>query len=41
MGGSEWDVSNLQALCRGCHFAKTRAERTTPVEPERKRGAGG
>ena len=25
LGGSN-DPSNLQALCRGCHFGKTRAE---------------
>ena len=25
-GGSLWDPANLQALCRGCHIAKTRKE---------------
>lgn len=25
-GGAPYDESNLQALCRRCHFAKTRAE---------------
>lgn len=25
-GGDLWDPENLQALCRGCHVAKTRAE---------------
>ena len=26
-GGAQWDAANLQALCRGCHFAKTYRER--------------
>ena len=25
-GGEFWEPSNLQALCRGCHFAKTARE---------------
>lgn len=25
-GGDVWNPENLQALCRGCHFAKTREE---------------
>ena len=25
-GGDPWSESNLQALCRGCHIAKTAAE---------------
>ena len=25
-GGKHWDESNLQILCRECHFAKTSAE---------------
>ena len=25
-GGEAYDPANLQALCRPCHFAKTRAE---------------
>lgn len=25
-GGAPYDPDNLQALCRGCHFAKTAAE---------------
>ncbi|MXY35932.1 MAG: HNH endonuclease [Dehalococcoidia bacterium] len=30
-GGEEWEPSNLQALCRGCHIAKTGAEQRPPV----------
>ena len=26
-GGPEYDLDNLQALCRGCHVSKTSAER--------------
>ena len=26
-GGDKWDESNLQAICRSCHLAKTRIER--------------
>ncbi|MCY4510477.1 MAG: HNH endonuclease signature motif containing protein [Acidobacteria bacterium] len=34
-GGAEWEPSNLQTLCRGCHIAKSRQERPTPkVHPE-------
>ena len=29
-GGDWWDASGLQALCRSCHFAKSRAESVTP-----------
>ena len=25
-GGDPWDMENLQALCRGCHIAKTQQE---------------
>lgn len=34
-GGAAWDPANLQALCRPCHFAKTRAERHPAPDPER------
>ena len=34
-GGAAWDPDNMQALCRPCHFAKTRAERRPPPDPER------
>ena len=33
LGGAPYDLGNLQALCRGCHFAKTgreNAERNPP-----------
>ena len=33
-GGDPYDLDNLQALCRGCHICKTRAENTRP-DPER------
>ena len=33
-GGDPWDMANLQALCRSCHIAKTRAERTAALPPE-------
>ena len=26
-GGAVYDLGNLQTLCRGCHFDKTRGER--------------
>ena len=26
-GGAVYDLANLQSLCRGCHIAKTSAER--------------
>ena len=29
-GGDAFDLANLQALCRGCHIAKTRAQTTLP-----------
>ena len=29
-GGSRFDESNLQALCRGCHIAKTSRENSAP-----------
>ena len=32
-GGDPWDLANLQALCRSCHFAKTAAERRRPDTP--------
>ena len=28
-GGAEYDLSNLQCLCRTCHIAKTRLENRT------------
>ena len=31
-GGDPWAMDNLQALCRGCHIAKTRAERLARQE---------
>lgn len=34
LGGAPWDPDNCQALCRGCHFAKTAAENRRPVPPE-------
>ena len=34
-GGAPFDPDNMQALCRGCHIAKTRAENRRPVDPER------
>lgn len=30
--GAPYDTDNLQALCRGCHIAKTRAENSTNLE---------
>ena len=36
-GGDTWAISNLQALCRGCHFAKTATEnlrRPRAIPPE-------
>ena len=32
-GGDAWAPSNLQALCRGCHIAKTRGENQTVPDP--------
>lgn len=26
VGGNEWDLANLQTLCRGCHSIKTRED---------------
>ena len=35
-GGPVWEMGNLQALCRACHFSKTsaenRARKTVPAE---------
>ena len=34
-GGPEYDLANLQTLCRGCHVAKTNAERgIVPPPPD-------
>ena len=34
-GGAVYDLGNLQALCRGCHFTKTSDERRgKEVDPE-------
>ena len=33
-GGDPWEPVNLQALCRGCHIAKTRQENRKPLSPE-------
>ena len=35
-GGPVWAISNLQALCRGCHFRKTTVENRgrKPQPPE-------
>ena len=30
-GGSQFELSNLLALCRSCHFAQDRAQRRPPV----------
>ena len=36
--GSKYALSNLQALCRGCHIAKTRAENiSASSKPENER----
>ena len=36
LGGEPWDPVNLQALCRACHFTKSRNERgQDPTRPER------
>ena len=34
-GGAEYDPDNLQALCRGCHIAKSARENRKPESPER------
>ena len=36
-GGDRWDLANLQALCRGCHIAKTRNETGPRPSPARER----
>ena len=36
-GGGVLDGDNLQALCRGCHISKTRAEFTTIPKDTKKR----
>ena len=33
-GGERYDLRNLQALCRPCHFDKTRAENAARAEPK-------
>ena len=33
-GGDPWSESNLQALCRGCHFRKTARENRKEPSPE-------
>lgn len=35
-GGAEYDLSNLQCLCKSCHAVKTRAEvfKGKPPDPE-------
>ncbi len=33
-GGDFWDMGNLQALCRNCHFAKTARENSRRVRAE-------
>ena len=35
-GGDPWDPSNLQPLCRPCHFAKTAKENARPPSLERR-----
>ena len=32
-GGAVYDLANLQTLCRGCHFDKSRGERTAQETP--------
>lgn len=34
-GGDPWALDNLQALCRQCHFAKTRKEQGHDVPQDR------
>ena len=34
-GGALWDLANLQALCRGCHVAKTAGENRTARRDDR------
>ena len=33
-GGEWWDESNLQLLCRPCHFRKSAAEIANPLPPD-------
>ena len=33
-GIDPYDVSNLQAICRGCHIAKTADENRRPLSPD-------
>ena len=32
-GGDPWALDNLQALCRGCHVAKTATENRREIDP--------
>ena len=34
-GGAEYDMGNLQCLCRSCHIEKTRGEWSGPRDPAR------
>ena len=34
-GGAAYDLGNLQALCRSCHFTKTAIENGVKLDPER------
>ena len=34
-GGAAYDLGNLQVLCRGCHIAKTKADRGIVPDPVR------
>lgn len=36
-GGAAWDLDNLQALCRGCHIAKTQTENAQKKSPQQQR----
>ena len=36
LAGAEWELSNTQTLCRGCHIGKTRLENSQRIPwPER------
>ena len=35
MGGDWWNPSNLRAVCRSCHIAKTREANMKPRSPAR------
>ena len=35
-GGAEYDLDNLQTLCRTCHIEKTRVENRKPLSAERR-----